>query len=154
MKTLKSFLKEISYVCKPVNIHRAKITNINDAIEYGKLLFPQDIAIREYFYILHLNRGHHTLCYDQISKGGVNGTVVDTKLIAKGAIESLCSAVILYHNHPSGAVIPSSSDIKITHEITEVLKIINITVIDHIIISGVDYKSYSFADKELINLKP
>lgn len=102
----------------------------------------------ERFYILLLNRSNFVIDAVKISEGGVSGTVADTKIIFKAAIESLSSGIILAHNHPSGNLKPSSADVALTKRLVEAGKIMEINVLDHIIIAGKEY--YSFADEGLL----
>ena len=83
-----------------------------------------------------------------ISRGGVTGTVVDTKIIFKAAVENYASSIIICHNHPSGNLKPSDADIKITKNIKEAGKIMEIPLADHLIITDEGY--YSFADEGIL----
>ena len=84
----------------------------------------------------------------QISTGGISGTVVDARIILKNALDLLASSMILVHNHPSGNPKPSHEDLTITKKITEAAKLIDITVLDHLIIF--ENKYTSFADEGLM----
>jgi DNA repair protein RadC len=66
-------------------------------------------------------------------------------MVAKFAVENLAKGVILVHNHPSGQLLPSDSDIKITNQITQGLRLLDISVLDHIILTSDGY--YSFTDE-------
>jgi len=96
---------------------KKKITSSQDTYNYIKQFYFDDIEIYESFFILLLNRSNQTIAYAKISQGGIAGTVVDIKLIAKYAIESLASGVIIAHNHPSNNVQPSKQDTEITIKI-------------------------------------
>lgn len=102
----------------------------------------------EEFWILFLNRNNRVIQKSCISKGGVSGTVVDVRLILKPAIECLASGIILGHNHPSGNLKPSQEDIQLTQKVKQAAKLIDISVLDHLIIG--DRKYYSFADEGII----
>jgi len=80
--------------------------------------------------------------------GGINGTVADTKIILSTALKCLCSAIILVHNHPSGSLKPSSNDIKLTKQLVKAASTVEISVLDHLIITFENY--FSFADEGLI----
>ena len=84
----------------------------------------------------------------EISKGGVSGTVADSKIIFKLAIENLASAIILCHNHPSGNLKPSDTDIKTTDKLKKAGLIMDIPILDHIIIADNGY--CSLADEGLL----
>lgn len=128
----------------------AKIHTSKDASEYiKKYLYGPDIEVYESVWILLLNRANNVTGFVKISQGGVSGTVMDTKLIAKYAIEELASSVILVHNHPSGNILPSETDKLLTTKIKNTLAIFDCPLIDHLILTGED-KYYSFADEGLL----
>ena len=126
----------------PSNFEKVKIVSSKDAFKVIKQFYFDDIDIFESFFILCLNRNNQTIAYAKISQGGVTGTVVDIKLIAKYAIDCLASAVILAHNHPSGNLKPSNEDLAITKKVKEGLKILDISVLDHIILTSDGYLSF------------
>ena len=127
---------------------RAKITGSKDSETYIRQFYFDDLEVYESFFILLLNRSNNTIGYAKISQGGVSGTVVDVKIIAKYAVESLAAAVILAHNHPSGNLTPSDADIQITTRIQSALKTLDIQCLDHIILTAENY--FSFTDNGLI----
>ena len=86
--------------------------------------------------------------YAKISQGGTSATVVDPKIIAKYAVDDLCSSVILVHNHPSGNKEPSQPDKDLTKKIKTGLRMFDIGVLDHIITTKDSYTS--FADEEIL----
>lgn len=100
----------------------------------------------EEFWILLLNRGNKVIMHQKISQGGIAGTIIDTRLIMKSAIDQLASSIILCHNHPSGNKLPSGQDKSITQKLKEAGKVMDIPVLDHIIVTDGGY--YSFADEE------
>ena len=126
----------------PSNFEKVKIVSSKDAFNVIKQFYFDDIDIFESFFILCLNRNNQTIAYAKISQGGVNGTVVDIKLIAKYAIDCLASGVILAHNHPSGNLKASNEDLAITKKVKEGLKILDIQVLDHIILTSDGYLSF------------
>lgn len=107
----------------------------------------QDLPHEE-FWILLLNRANRILSREQISLGGVAGTVVDAKIIFRKALQGQASSIILIHNHPSGNLRPSQADVEITRKLKTAGKAIDIPVLDHLIISERGY--YSFADEGLM----
>jgi DNA repair protein RadC len=102
----------------------------------------------EEFWIALLNRANILIKTVQISKGGISGTVVDTKLIYALVLENKASGMILFHNHPSGNIQPSDADRKLTDKICELAKLMDTQVLDHIIVG--DEKYFSFADNGLM----
>ena len=103
----------------------------------GELLYEE-------FWILYLNNSNKVIHKAQISKGGITGTVVDSRIIFKTAFEQNATSIILTHNHPSGKLLPSDADIQVTKKVKLAGQQLDVTVIDHIIITETGY--YSFND--------
>ncbi len=122
---------------------RPQIRSSRDA--YAVLAPLLEDLPHEEFWILLLNRANRVVAKEQISLGGVAGTVVDAKLIFKKALEHLASGIILCHNHPSGNLQPSKADCDITAKLKTAGKALEINVLDHLIISEQGY--FSFADE-------
>lgn len=118
-----------------------KIRSATESAEYIRNFYLDDIEVFESSFILLLNNANHTIGYAKISQGGITGTVVDPRLVAKYAVESLAVGVILAHNHPSGNLQPSAADKNITTKIKEGLKYLDIQLLDHIIITSNGYYS-------------
>ncbi len=131
--------EELVPVLKPIKSSR-------DA--YLQILNVFEGLPHEEFWVLCLSRANKVLFKKQISKGGVSGTIADIKIIFKNAIEQLSSAIIVVHNHPSGQLKPSQSDIQLTRKITETGKIMDIPLLDHLIVTDSGY--YSFADEGML----
>lgn len=127
---------------------RVKITSAKDASEYIRQFYHEDIEVYESFFILLLDRSNSTIGYAKISQGGISGTVVDSMIVAKYCVDSLASGVILAHNHPSGSTQPSEADKSITKQLREGLKLLNVSVLDHVILTKENY--YSFQDNGLL----
>lgn len=102
----------------------------------------------EEFWVILLNRANTIIKKEIISRGGVNGTVADVRLILKTAIENLASSIILVHNHPSGQSKPSQQDLDLTKRVVNAAKLLEISVFDHIIYCQEKY--FSFADEGLL----
>lgn len=102
----------------------------------------------EEFYILLLNRANEVIGKQQISKGGIAGTVADGKIIFNAALEKKASGIILAHNHPSGQLKPSEADKRLTKDLIQFGKFIDLQILDHLIFSDNNY--FSFADEGLI----
>jgi DNA repair protein RadC len=141
-------LEKISLKKDPTNFERVKITSSQDSADYIRQFYSDDIEIFESFFILLLNRQNKTIGYAKISQGGVAGTVVDAKIVLKYIVDTLASAVILCHNHPSGNLNPSTQDLEITKKLSQAAKLVDSQVIDHIILTPDSF--YSFADNGLI----
>jgi DNA repair protein RadC len=160
----------VTELCKFKGIGEAKAISIIAALELGRrrkesaqletnkitssrdvflILSPQfsDLLYEE-FWILLLNKANKVLNKVLISKGGQSATVVDAKVIFKAALEHNAASIILAHNHPSGNLSPSQEDINITKKIVSAAKLIDFSILDHIIMTDKAY--YSFADEGLM----
>jgi DNA repair protein RadC len=102
----------------------------------------------EVFAILYLNRANRVNHFEIMSKGGINGTIADPRLILKKALEEDATSLVLCHNHPSGNLRPSKADESLTRKIKQAASYFDIMVADHIIVSDDGY--YSFADGGLL----
>jgi len=125
---------------------RDRITTSKDAVEIFQPLLGDHI--HEEFWILFLNRANMVIAKQAISSGGMSGTVVDPKIIFKAALDHKASSIVLCHNHPSGNNQPSEADIKLTKNIVAAGKVLEISVLDHIIVTQNSY--YSFADEGMM----
>lgn len=123
-----------------------KITGSKDAADYFQPLLGD--LNHEEFWIMLLDRGNKILDAFRISQGGISGTVIDVRIILKTALEKLGSSLILCHNHPSGTMQASDSDLKITRKISDAAKLMDMQVLDHIIIGQNKY--LSLADEGLL----
>ena len=127
-------------------LEKAKIGGSKDAFQILQLKL-EDLPHEE-FWVMLLNRANKVIDTKLVGRGGVSSTVVDSKVIFSFALESLASGIILGHNHPSGNLKPSNSDIRLTKKIVDAGKIMEVPVLDHIIVGDNDY--FSFADEGLI----
>ena len=120
-----------------------RVTGSQDVFNACRSFWPS-IDHVEYFYILLLNFKNKILgCY-QVSKGGIQSTVTDMRVIFQVALKAHASAIIAVHNHPGGDTIPSDADKSITKKMSEAGKFLDIKFLDHLIITSESF--YSFAD--------
>lgn len=125
-----------------INI-QPQIACSNDAYQ---LLHPILADLRhEEVWVLLLNRANKVINKIQVSKGGIAGAVIDIRMIMKEAIQSLASAMVLSHNHPSGNSMPSRDDDEITRKLKDAGKLMEIELLDHIIVC--DHSYYSYRDQ-------
>lgn len=150
-------------------IKKAKATKIIASIELAKRIFQYkkedikldnpldiydlvsyDIAYKkqEEFIVLFLNKGLKLISKKLLAIGSDNLISIDIKQILRLAIKLGASNLVLVHNHPSGSLIPSDSDIKTTNKIVKLANIMELTIIDHLIISSDGY--YSFLENKLM----
>ena len=125
---------------------KAKVSCSNDIYQ---LMKPELMDLpKEEFWVLLLNRANRLIKKEQISSGGVSGTVADPKIIFKCALEQYASSIVLVHNHPSGNLKPSQNDITLTDKMKAAGKLLEIPVLDHVIFSDQGY--LSFADEGML----
>jgi DNA repair protein RadC len=105
-------------------------------------------AATETFMAIFLNNGSRVLDLSTFSWGGIAGTVVDIRTIARKAIELGATSILAAHNHPSGNTQPSQADKMLTQKLKDGLITLEIKLIDHLIISDEGY--FSFADEGMI----
>jgi DNA repair protein RadC len=137
-------IREIKLSYSKNGIENIKITGSESA--YKLLLDNWDmdtIELQEEFKVLLLNRANHVLGIYPLSKGGVSGTIVDAKLLLASAIKANASGIIIAHNHPSGNLKPSESDNRLTRKVKEGAKLLDITLLDHLVLTKIGYHSYS-----------
>ncbi|TKD61906.1 DNA repair protein RadC [Flavobacterium sp. ASW18X] len=127
----------------------AKITKITCSKDVFELLQPLlgDLPHEE-FWIIYLNNSNKVLFKEQLSKGGITGTLVDVRLVMKNALEQGAVGLILAHNHPSGTLKASTADKQITQKLKSAAEVLDIKVLDHLIITQTAY--FSFADEGVL----
>ena len=125
----------------------SQLPRVTDSREAYKLLYSRwdkgKLQFIEQFKILMLNRNNRVLGIYAVSNGGISGTVVDAKVIFIAALKSCATSLILVHNHPSGNIKPSKDDLTVTRKLQEAGRLLDITVVDHLIITSEGYTSLS-----------
>lgn len=127
-------------------LEKPKINSSQDAFVLLQSLIG-DANVEE-FWVLYLNQGNFVVRKEQISKGGINQTSVDLRIIMKIALEEMATSMILAHNHPSGNVNPSQADKNLTRKIKEAALSLDIEVFDHLIVTQKSY--FSFANEGIL----
>ena len=139
---------EVTYKTKVRPSERVKITSSVDAANILRDVWTNKIELYEEFVILCLNRANKVLGWVKVSQGGLTGTVIDAKIIFSIALKTNASGIILCHNHPSGNLQPSDADKQITKQLSAAGKLLEISVLDHIILTVEGF--YSFADEGIL----
>ncbi len=122
-------------------LEKVKITCSNDIYQ---LMKPEMLDLpKEEFWIILLNRANRLIKKEQVSSGGISGTVADPKIIFKAALEQSASSIILVHNHPSGNLKPSNADLNLTKKMKHAGDLLEIPVLDHIIFGDEGYASFA-----------
>ncbi|MDR1260591.1 MAG: DNA repair protein RadC [Oscillospiraceae bacterium] len=96
---------------------------------------------KEQLYVLCLDDRLNVTAMDSLFEGEVNSVGVSWRKIIQYIVLNDASSVILCHNHPAGLPMPSSNDMYFTKNLKNMLKSINVNVVDHIIVSGSEYAS-------------
>jgi DNA repair protein RadC len=102
---------------------------------------------KEIFIVLGLHRNNKVKFIDCVSIGTLSATLVYPREVFRRAIKEGASTIILIHNHPSGELIPSNEDDRITKLLQEASKIIGIAILDHLIFGSTGTGYYSYADE-------
>jgi DNA repair protein RadC len=103
------------------------------------------LELQESMKALLLNRANKVLGIYDVSMGGISTTVCDCRLLLAAALKATASSIILAHNHPSGSLKPSEADDILTQKLKIGAALMDITLLDHLIITARKY--YSYADE-------
>lgn len=153
-KTATKTTKNVSFYTQKLRIDKleepefmaTQICSSRDGEAIARRFTDQEtIEIFECFSVIFLNKACKPIAWAQLSQGGTSGTVADVKLIFAHALLCGASALICVHNHPSGNLKPSDADDNLTHKVKEGAKMLDMSLLDHIILSAKGY--YSYADE-------
>ena len=140
---------QISY--KPPFGYKPTVSCSAEAYEFLIQHYPMEtIQLQEHFVVMHLNRANKVLGIHKLSTGGLTSTIADIRILLSVALKTMATAIIISHNHPTGVLKPSQSDIFLTEKIREAAKLLDIELLDHLIVSSEGY--YSFAQEGRMNL--
>lgn len=102
---------------------------------------------REVLTVIYLDSSHAIISSEIVAEGTINVNTVYPRELVKRALDKHAAAIIIAHNHPSGAIKPSPQDIGLTRSLYLVCSFLQIQFLDHFIIGdGI----YSFADNGMI----
>ena len=127
--------------------HKAVLTSAKEVKQF--LALKMQGYEQEVFACLFLDTQHQLLRFEEMFRGTVNQAPVFPREIAKQALRYNAAAIILAHNHPSGVAEPSQADKRITENIVNSLKLLDISVLDHFVVGG-SGEVYSFAEHGLL----
>lgn len=149
---------EAKAICIAAALELGRRRRVGEALERNKINSSRSVfelmqpvigeLPHEEFWIVYLNNSNKVLQTSQLSKGGITGTLVDVRLAFKNALQLGAVALILAHNHPSGTLKPSQSDIDLTKKLKTAGESLDIKVLDHLIITENAY--FSFADESML----
>ncbi|HBM2882460.1 TPA: DNA repair protein RadC [Klebsiella oxytoca] len=98
---------------------------------------------REEFTALFLDNQHRLIAYETLFTGTINNTQVHPRELVKSGLKHNCAAVIVAHCHPSGEAEPSQADRLITARIQQALDLVDIRLLDHLVVGGMDIISFA-----------
>jgi DNA repair protein RadC len=171
-KSLKNMANvSVNNLCSVPGIGEAKATQLKAALELGKRLEDDSIPItkttvkspdditrivrkelkgkkKEHFVVALLDTRNHLIAVKTISIGSLDTSIVHPREVFLEAVTNSAASVIFIHNHPSGNPEPSEEDIKLTRQLIDAGKMLDIEVLDHIIIG--DSGHFSMKAKNLI----
>lgn len=134
---------KLTYV-DPKQSSRLKVSSSAEAYAVCVIAFdPLSIQYVESFHAILLNHSGKVLGIHEVSRGGISSTVVDIRNIAQAALLANASKVIVCHNHPSGNRQPSKEDINMTNRLRDGLKMLEIQLWDHLIVTADGFLSFS-----------
>lgn len=103
---------------------------------------------RELFIVIFLDNQNGVLGYETLFQGTIDGAAIYPREIVKAVLDNNSASVILAHNHPSGTALPSEADKRITNRVIQALDTIDVRVLDHLVVGGIDI--VSFAERGLL----
>lgn len=124
-----------------IHIHRKE-----DLISYVRAQIG--FENREIFLVLFLNTANRLLCSEELFRGSIDRSAVYPREILEKVLKYKAKSVIFAHNHPSGRTQPSRQDIELTREMKEALKLFDVLLLEHIIVSKHSY--FSFLEEGLL----
>lgn len=119
---------------------------VNDAgkvVEVLRKVWNDDLEYRESFYVVAMNNNCDVLGVAELFRGGVSSTIVDVKMIFQLLLNCNATSFVVAHNHPSGGIRPSQSDVMLTKRIVECAKLFELVMMDHVILTAESYCSFA-----------
>lgn len=144
-------VNEVEIIYRNPTAYQDRIQIRSSATAYEILLATWDtnrLEMVEQFKILLLDQQANCLGVSVIATGGISSCLADPKVIFATALKARASSLILAHNHPSGNIQPSEADKALTRKLKEGGQLLDITILDHLIVTPHDYRS--FADDGLM----
>ena len=146
---MENIIDEIKISYSNSNTRKVKITNSLDSFNCLITNWEiETIELYEEFKILLLNTANEVLGIYNVSKGGISSTIVEIRHILYIALKTNSTGIILAHNHPSGNLKPSSTDINLTRRIKSACEIMDLKLHDHIVLAKEGY--LSFMDEDIL----
>lgn len=159
---------EVARLC---SLGQARATQLCAAIEIAKRFTDEEVSLgetlsgaeeayrylkprlrdlpHEVFAVIFLNQKHGVIAYRELFRGTISASSIHPREVVKEVLKHNAAAVILAHNHPSGHVSPSPDDLRLTEDLRALLRHLDVRVVDHLIVGGNGY--FSFSREGLLN---
>lgn len=148
MREYRELMPELSIKYKKSGFHKVQVKQSADVFEVLKKMYDSDtIEYNESVIVIFFDGANKTIGWTKHSSGGQCQTIVEIRTILAEALICGAVSIALSHNHPSGQLISSPEDDKITYKLYEACKIMNIRFLDHIIVAGDMSGYYSYSDE-------
>jgi DNA repair protein RadC len=121
------------------------IDQATDAVSVFQGLFAHEDRIdqdKEHFYVMHLDTRRHIMLVELVAIGVLNHVTIHPRETFRRAVIAGSDSLIVGHNHPSGDVIPSENDIKVTQQLFKAGDILQIPLLDHLVFTQTDFYSF------------
>jgi len=142
----------VTYTRASGKVFDGDIRSAADVARFIKSTFGrEEIELQEQFIVLYLNQKKDVIGYYRHSKGGINSTIADIRIVLGAALKCAAISLVVAHNHPSGNLSPSPADKVLTEKLKDGAKLLDLTLLDHLILTKNSY--LSFADEGLLGLQ-
>jgi DNA repair protein RadC len=142
MKMMTSHILETGMTYEVIAKRKRKTIQVRNPMDIYKAVKRYGREEREHLLVLTLNGAHEIITVHIASIGLVNKTVVHPREIFRNVYMDNAVAMVVAHNHPSGALVPSGEDMEITEQIHEASKVLGINFMDHLIINKDNFYSF------------
>lgn len=139
-KNSATLIKAVLPIARTYNRDKYDKTHIIDSTEKAvEFLLEQYLGYgEEVFSLVGLDNCSRLVCFEIISKGGVESVLIDNRNFSKILTSTGATQAIICHNHPSGVALPSGADAMVTRRLRRFCEVVGVRLIDHIIIAGND----------------
>lgn len=134
---------------RPLFDSMVHVTCAEDAVRYLKQsINTKQLDLRESFWVILMTNANRILGISEVATGTTRGVQTNIKYILQLVLLSNSSSVLASHCHPSGNLNPSKKDVSETKKLQRLLKLLEVTLLDHIIITSESF--LSFAQEDLL----
>ena len=134
---------EIHYK-RPIFNSNNKVASSEDSERFFRSFIDEKrIDYKEFFWVMLLTNANQIIGISEIAVGNTTGVAINIKEIYQLALLANAPAIIVAHNHPSGKLVPSEADRKLTRKLTDASKLLDITLLDHLILTSEGFVSFS-----------